>query len=200
MGEIDNMGVLNHKYGVCGFASSLYALYTRSPSSGLAAGASVETRMMAEIKTYLMMLKAEGRSDLLSDIKTFTTSFPKYESFTIDGYITEINAAVKGGIPNFSIAMPPNAVVDYLKRACDFKNAKEVPLTDTSNELILGVRDGKGKSEPLKGLIHWVYFQNKIVYSWGVQFAGGSEAASVAAAGKSQKKDYQVVYKISPGG
>jgi hypothetical protein len=199
MGEIDSMGVSNKKYGVCGFTSSLYALYTRSPTSSLAAGAQVDTRIMAEIKTYLTMLKADGRADLLAEIKDFTNTFPGFGGFTIDGYIEQIKAAVKSGIPNFSIAMTPSAVVDYLKRACEFKNAKEVALTDTSVELILGVRDAKGKSSPHKGLIHWVYYFNGTVFSWGEQFGGGSEATSVAAAGKSKKKDYQVVYKISPG-
>src|SRR5215471_11784306 len=102
VGEIDSIGVANNKYGVCGFTSSLYALYARRPDSDMAAGARIETRIMAEIKTYLMMLKVDGRADLLSDIKNFTTTFPGYSGFTIDGYIQQINAALKLGIPNFS--------------------------------------------------------------------------------------------------
>lgn len=192
---IDNMGLVNVTQGVCGFTSSLYALYTRSPKQSLAAGASVDTRIMAEIKTYLMMLKADGRADMLSAIKEFTTSFPGYTGFTIDGYIQQINNAAKGGVPNFSIAMPPVAVVDYLQRMCEFKTAKEVPVNTAGIEFIIGVRNSKGKSSPLNGLIHWVYFLNGTVYSWGKQFAGGSESASLTMAGA----DYQAVYKIVPG-
>lgn len=195
---INNMGVVNAQHGVCGFTSSLYALYSKSPRPSLVKGAKVETRMMAEIKTYLTMLKAEGRADLLSQIKDFTTSFPGYGGFTIDGYIQKINQAVVTGVSDFSIALPPAVVVDYLHRACDFKSAKEVGVTTTGIEFILGVRDANGKSTPLNGLIHWVYYLNGTVYSWGAQFPNGNEAASVAAAGQSQGTSYQVVYKIIP--
>lgn len=195
---INNMGVVNAQHGVCGFTSSLYALYTRSPRPSLVKGAKVETRMMAEIKTYLNMLKAEGRSDLLSAIKDFTTSFPGYGGFTIDGYIQKINDAVTTGVSDFSIAAPPVVVVDYLQRVCDFKTSKEVAITTTGIEFILGVRNTAGKSTPLNGLIHWVYYLNGTVYSWGNQFPKGNEKDSVKAAGDSQGKDYQVVYKIIP--
>lgn len=196
---MNEMGVTNVQHGVCGFTSSLYALYARSPRPSLVKGAQIETRMMAEIKTYLTMLKADGRADLLAAIKEFTNSFPGYGGFTIDGYIQQINAAVTQGVSNFSIAMPPAVVVDYLQRACEFKTAKEVDLSAGGVEFILGVRDSNGKSDPLKGLIHWVYYLNGTVYSWGKQFPNGNEKDSVAAAGKSQSKTYQVVYKIVPG-
>lgn len=196
--SIDNMGVVNSRHGICGFTSSLYALYTRSPRASLSSGARVDTRMMAEIKTYLNMLKAEGRSDLLSAIKDFTTSFPGYGGFTIDGYIQKINNAVILGVSDFSIAMPPDAVVDYLRRACDFKTSREVDVGTAGIEFILGVRDASGASTPHKGLIHWVYYLNGTVFSWGAQFGGGNEIDSVAAAGRSQGTTYQVVCKIIP--
>ena len=197
MSGIDNMGIVNADHGICGFTSSLYALYTRSPRAGLA-GAAVDTRMMAEIKTYLMLLKAAGRLDLLTQIKEFTSSFPGYASFTIDGYIQKINQSVDTGVTDFSIALPPNVVIDYLQRVCDFKMAREVDVATTGTEFILGVRDAKGKSSPLKGLIHYVYYLSGTVYSWGDQFPNGSEAASVKAAGDSQSTEYAVVYKIIP--
>ena len=72
---VDAMGELNAPYGICGFTTTLYAVYDRSPKSKkakLAAGAYQEMRMKAEIKTYLNILRAEKKVDLLAGIVSFT--------------------------------------------------------------------------------------------------------------------------------
>ena len=57
--------------------------------------------MLAEIKTYLMMLKASGNFAMLKKVETFTRTFPKtpsgydFSTFDIDKYILRINDAVK---------------------------------------------------------------------------------------------------------
>lgn len=60
---ITTMGKTNNDWGVCGFTSSLYSLYTHSPSvkhGALEKGADSYVRMAAEIKSYLVTLQAEG--------------------------------------------------------------------------------------------------------------------------------------------
>lgn len=112
---INSMGTLNEKWGICGFTSALYALYEHSPrqkQKGLAPAAETETRMLAEIKTFLRMLQADNRADLLNKIEMFTRSFGgKWAAFEIDKYIERINASVKvtnpANLGDFSIAMPP---------------------------------------------------------------------------------------------
>src|SRR5687768_284235 len=114
--KIDDMGVLNQGWGICGFSSSLYALYQNNPTQRLklAEGGRTATMMLAEIKVYLKTLQIEERNDLLQAIQTFTRSFGKgFSGFTIDGYISEINKA-KGGVVDtrdskYGIAMPPDA-------------------------------------------------------------------------------------------
>lgn len=100
--QINAMGTLNNRWGVCGFNSSLYALYEHNPRkrADLTSAAKVDTRVAAEIKTFLKMLQAEGNAKLLSDIEAFTRSFGgKRAGFTIAGYIQKIDAeaAKEGG-------------------------------------------------------------------------------------------------------
>jgi len=180
--DINSMGKLNADQGICGFASSLYALYTHSPrKTELSEGAEVETRMLAEIKTYLKLLQADNRVDLMSAIQTFTRSFGgAYANFDLDKYIEQINAVANGGsVGDFSIAMPPEAVVDYLRRACDFKSAKLLTgnMPDPA-ELILGLCSTKMKM--YNRLAHYVYQLNGTVYSWGMQFGSVQQAAAAA--------------------
>jgi hypothetical protein len=174
---INSMGKLNTKWGICGFASALYALHEHSSmqqQKGLSSAAEVETRMLAEIKSYLRMLQADNRADLLNKIQIFTRSFGgQWAAFEIDKYIEKINASVKAAnaasLGDFSIAMPPDAVVDYLKRMCDFKLARILTAKESDpKELILGV--SKPDMKMYNGLAHWVYQLNGVVYSWGTQF------------------------------
>jgi len=193
------MGVLNAGWGICGFTSSLYALYTNSPGqqSRLARGGRTTTRMLAEIKTYLRVLQADGRYDILDSIKAFTRSFGgQFANFTIEQYITRINSVVTLSDQEmadlkddsiFGIAMPPAAVVDYLKRICNLRAARLV-TTDTS-EQVLGVC---GRSLPMyNGLEHYVYRLNGRVYTWGLQFNSVSDAAL------SQNTVWTIGYKIA---
>ncbi|HEX4135061.1 MAG TPA: hypothetical protein VHY84_10665 [Bryobacteraceae bacterium] len=195
----DTMGVLNKKWGICGFTSSLYALYTNSPGQRLrlSQGASVTSRMLAEIKTYLVILQAAGRFDLLGSIEVFTQSFGGiFTDFTVPGYIARINNIVTlsdEGLENladekiFGIAMPPDAVVDYLQRICELRAARTV--TTDMPELILGLCS---KDKVMyNGLAHYVYRLNGTVYSWGKQFP------SVEATAVSQRKDWTIGHRIA---
>jgi len=187
--EIDAMGTLNNTWGVCGFNSSLYALYTHNPGSrsSLAAAATIDTRIAAEMKGFLRMLQAEGNVTLLNEIEMFTRSFKgTWGAFTIADFIKKIDAeaAKYGGqhffkmSPDLSIALPPHAVVAYLQKVAGFPGARveTEPLagkfvtSSTANEQIVGL--SKATMQSYNGLAHWVYMNNGIVYSWGLQFRG----------------------------
>lgn len=187
--QIDAMGTLNNRWGVCGFNSSLYALYEHNPTkrAELTSAAKIDARVAAEIKTFLRMVQAEGNAKLLSDIETFTRSFGgQWTGFTIAGYIQKIDAeAAREGEKfkakmraDLSMAMPPHAVVAYLQKAAGFAGASVMvdPLGggfltgSTANEQIVGLR--KSTMTSYNGLAHWVYLNNGVVYSWGRQFVG----------------------------
>jgi len=197
----NDMGVLNASWGICGFSSSLYALYQHSPTqqSRLAQAGRTTTRVLAEIKTYLVMLQADARYDLLGAIETFTQSFGgDFAKFTIPGFIMRINNIVTLGDQalidlkdddTWGIAMPPLAVVDYLKRMCDLRIARLVK-TNLHSELILGLC-GK-KMHLYNGLEHYVYRLNGKVYSWGQQF-NSVEAAALSV----REPTWYVGYRIA---
>jgi hypothetical protein len=194
---IDDMGVLNEGWGICGFTSSLYALYSNNPTQQLklAEGGRTPSMMLAEIKTFLKMLQGDERADLLQAIQTFTRSFKGFSGFTIEGYIKEINQiranqAVNTKDSKYGIALPPDAVVDYLKRLCDFKNAKIVELDSPSTEFIVGVATPSRPAGTYKGLAHYMYSSKGTIYSWGRQFKSITDA----------NKEFSLCYKISING
>jgi hypothetical protein len=148
----------------------------------LVIGAGIATKVLAEVKTYLMLLKADGNISLLNEIETFTRSFGKvgkadFSNFTIDAYIALVNKAVSRtegdikGDANYSIAMPPNAVVDYLRRVWDYEASLEVVSGGDGGGVdgIIGV--SKGLMPLYGGLCHWMYRFNGRIYSWGSTFS-----------------------------
>ncbi|HTW29557.1 MAG TPA: hypothetical protein VME92_20700 [Acetobacteraceae bacterium] len=188
--EMDSLGVLNQGWGICGFTSSFYAVYAQNPGiRGLVINAAIPTRVLADIKTYLVGLKAAGNTKLLQEIEAFTRTFGvvgkcDFGKFTIDTYIERINGingksdAQLTGDANFSIAMPPQAVADYLtdiwQAECDLEvvNGGSGGVADG----IIGVT--KGTMQMYDGLCHYMYRRGNNIYSWGQVFN------SVAAANK----------------
>jgi hypothetical protein len=186
MSGFNSMGLTNNFWGICGINSSLYALYQNNPAlrSRLEKGALIPTMILAEIKTFLRMLEAEGKQSLLGEIESFTRTFNGFEAFTVRSYIERINEAaanVSSGSasqwnlleePKFSIALPPNAVVYYLQKICGFDNARLVGLDSADTELVLGLwRNDGDNMNTYNGLRHYVYYRNGTYYSWGQQFA-----------------------------
>jgi hypothetical protein len=182
--QMNAMGTLNNRWGVCGFTSSLYALYENSPSlrAQLTESAKVSTRVIAEIKSFLRQLEADGNAKMLTEIADFTRSFEGFGGFTIAEYIRQIDAVAAKGASyakgDFSIALPPEAVVAYL-RYIGFRNPQVLPtgadLTG-KNELVLGLADPTGKLTQYGGLCHYVYQKGSTVYTWGRQFTSVAEA------------------------
>ena len=98
--EMEMMGVTNGYWGVCGFTKYFHAMYELNPGKRpLVIGAGMATKVLAEIKTYLVMLKASGNFTLLTEIEQFTQTFPAvkgadFSKFQIDNYIALINNSV----------------------------------------------------------------------------------------------------------
>lgn len=168
---------LNRGWGICGFASTLGALHQNGILGETIDRAvmnnQLKTRLLAEIKSYLVVLQSENQSLLLDEITKFTRSFKGFEKFTIQGYINHVNGIAlsdpKLNDSQFSIAMPPSAVADYLRRVGGLRN---VQLIDQSvanfDNVILGLGDGDKRRIRWKGLGHWVYKKsNASIYNWG---------------------------------
>lgn len=191
MPGIDDMGIENATQGICGFTSTLYAVYMNRPQlrnrlEDALDQATRSTRLMAEIKTFLQMMKADGNDKILGQITALTRTFPGYGGWSVDWYIKEIN---KLGVGNFSIAMPPEATMEYMRTAWDMRpvlTSKVIP-----GDVILGLTRTGGPRNRWKNLAHYVY-QSAAgrIYSWGEQFSDLKEV-------NTQKgKDYSVVYRI----
>lgn len=194
--ELEQVGSANSYWGVCGFTSAFTALYQlNSGRKSLLHGGGVTTKVLAEIKTYLMTLKAEGKLGLLQEIQTFTRAFPptekgtKFDTFTIDNYIERINEAVGKSDKELmreelhSIGMPPRAVVDYLARMWQTKAS--LSLFETGANGIIGV---KRDNRPMYGgLCHYMYRYGNKIYSWGKTYSSVKNA----------RKDYTVILVIS---
>ena len=174
---IDDVGTLNNPWGICGVTSSLYAVYNHSPSSaGIDAKAKDPIWVMNEIKSYLESLKFYGETQLLNDITEFTRCFgDQFKSWSLEKYVNRVlNKSGPGFLPlenaKFSVAMPPHAVIDYLKRRCSFLHAKQVPLTPMAAESIIGVYSNARPSGMYGNLRHYFYQKNGTYYSWGLQY------------------------------
>ncbi|MBB4266245.1 hypothetical protein [Roseospira visakhapatnamensis] len=185
--EMESLGVTNTGWGVCGFTSSFYAMYAQNPQARpQIINATQAYRVLAEIKTYLRMLQADN-SPLLAKIRDFTRSFgPPYDTFKIDDYINNISKAAAQnlsvqqieGDSKFSMAMPPEAVADYVTRMWE----RRTSITEGSGALtggqgIIGVSKSKaGTKLPYKGLKHYMYYKNGTIYSWGRTFSSVADA------------------------
>ena len=196
-GTMTRLGVTNEDWGVCGFTSSLYAMYELNPATRpRIVNATAAYHILAEIKTYLMMLKAEG-SSLLNEIRDFTRTFgADYANFDIDAYIARISEAAATGLsrhqvlsdPLYSIALPPKAVADYVERIWSWKTAiAEFAVGTGGGDGIIGVSSSEcdattGAKKPYHGLEHYLYRSGGKVYSWGQSFSS-VQAASRGGAG-----------------
>jgi hypothetical protein len=133
----------------------------------------LDTRLLAEIKSYLVMLQAEGNLLLLDEIVRFTRSFGgKYATFTIEKYIAKVNT-IGSTAPHhrdsgFSIAMPPNAVCDYMRRVGGMKAVLVQGSSLKLAPVVLGLGTPGQAHTEWRGLKHWVLKENdSVVYNWG---------------------------------
>ena len=194
MPGIDDMGIENVHQGICGFTSTLYAVYMNRPSlqkrlEGALKAETRSTRLMAEIKTFLQMMKADGNTAVLNEIAELTKSFPGYDKWNVDSYIKGINELN----PKYSIAMPPNATMEYMRTAWDLRPF----LADQSlpGDVILGLTRSGAPQNRWKNLAHYVYQDTSgRIYSWGEQFSDLSDMNTI------KSRDYSVIYRIMVNG
>jgi hypothetical protein len=208
---MESLGELNEGWGVCGFTSTFYAMYQANPGSrGWLVNATQAYSVLYEICDYLQALQAV-QSPILKDITDFTRSFgPPYDTFTVDGYIKSVETASEDtrkilefgwdsgtvshqealkGDKLFGIAMPPQAVADYIERMWKWRaTITESNAASLSDDAIIGVRKPSNTTMKLcNGLCHYLYRGGGKFYSWGKVFS------SLAAA----NKDYQICYAIT---
>ncbi|ESS72727.1 hypothetical protein MGMO_49c00120 [Methyloglobulus morosus KoM1] len=203
MPGIDDMGVENDTQGICGFTSTLYAVYMNQPQLRQKLGDALgndETvrslRMMAEIKTFLQMMKADGNNAVLDEITELTSSFDGYDTWTVDSYIDKINQLGVDNketdeiiIDDFSIAMPPDSTMEYMRTAWGLKPF----LTDDvlPGDVILGLTRTGAPINRWKNLAHYVYQSaDGTIYSWGGQFTDLDDVNT------KRNRDYSVIYRI----
>ena len=195
------LGITNKDWGVCGFTSTMYAMYDLHPATRpYVINASSAWRILAEIKTYLNILKAEN-SNLLDGIRDFTRSFgAPHDTFTIDDYIKRVSdgAAMNKtrqqilSDERYGIGMPPQAVADYVQRIWEWKaTVTEFAVGSGGGDGIIGVTED---NMPLyHGLCHYMYRSGATIYSWGQSF-NSVEAAAKGGAGGAK---WRVCYVIS---
>lgn len=191
--EMEVVGKTNEGWGVCGFTSSMYAMYSVNQSARpWLINAPRAFTVLSEIKGYLRLLQEFDGQSLISDIETFTRTFGKdFKDFSVTKYIDYINRAAQKYVnksnqeskkiytdAKFSIALPPNAVADYLKRRCGYDS--NVTNGDPGGEAIIGVKDktANNSAKLYNGLCHWVYRKNGRIYSWGESFDSLADADS----------------------
>jgi hypothetical protein len=193
--QMKSMGVTNGGWGVCGFTSALYAMYSQNPGARpMLINAPRPFTVLASIKTYLAMLYADSNTALLTEIEDFTRSFgivdgTDFTKFTPRSYILYINesgstyinatdemdnAIFKDG--KFGIGMPPDGVADYLKRVWGYGST--VQMADCVGDAIVGVKDttADNTSKLYGGLCHWVYRRGTQIFSWGDSFVDLKDA------------------------
>ncbi|HYZ31779.1 MAG TPA: hypothetical protein VE684_05790 [Crenalkalicoccus sp.] len=206
-----SLGQLNEGWGICGFTSTFYAMYQANPGSrGWLVNATQVYSVLYEISDYLKALQA-AQSPMLQDITAFTRSFgDPYDTFTVEDYIQRIDTlsentrqylafgndaltrAHETGLkdyPLFGIAMPPQAVADYIERMWKWRaTVAEFNAAGFSGDAIVGVRNVKNTTMKMyHGLCHYLFRGGSTYYSWGRTFASLTDANA----------DYAICYAIT---
>lgn len=182
---MESMGETNAPWGVCGFTSSFYAMWKLEKAArGRLVNAPEPFTVLAEIKTYLRMLQADGDTRAIRAIEKFCRSFgPPFDTFTVDGYCDRVSNSVQYSEEQilddalFSIGIPPAYVADYLQRMWGYgSKVIEIPRgRDPGGDAIIGMIVRKGTKDPggnvvktlYNRLVHYMYRRKGLIYSWG---------------------------------
>ena len=167
MGKGQDLTHPNRDWGICGFVSVLGSLYDSDPKmkaklNKILDDKHFETRLLADIKTFLVMLQADNKTALLKEIEVFTGTFTK--GFKLDAFIKRINAVVadpKLLKEEFTLAMTEKALVEYLTTNWGLKATLTMGAGgEKKAKAILGLYKGKD-------LKHWVYKSGTDVFNYG---------------------------------
>ena len=193
MSGIDAMGIENATQGICGFTSTMYAIYANRPE--LRAGLqrafddkTRSTRLMAEIKSLLVTMNAEGKQGVLDQIMELTRTFPNFGGWTVDSYIASINSQTAA---NYSIAMPPEATMEYMRSAWKMRPSLVDMLRPGGGDAVFGLTRTGAPRNRWKNLAHYVYRAGDgTLLSWGEKFNDLNDLNT------RKNRDYAVVYII----
>jgi hypothetical protein len=168
MGKGQDLSHPNRNWGICGFVSVLASLYESDPKmkaklNKILDDKHFETRLLADIKTFLVMLQADDNTALLKEIEVFTGTFHK--GFKLDAFIKRINGVVNDKEllkDEFTLAMTEKSLLEYLKTNWELKATLTMGAGGAKkNKVILGLYEGKA-------LKHWVYKKSDAeTYNWG---------------------------------
>lgn len=172
MADIDDMGTENLSQGICGFTSALYAAWECIPymqaslTSRMRTGLGRTAHLKELIGEFLTELaKSDGGRLLIEDIEELTRSFGgQYSSFTIQSYGSGLTGAT-----DYSIAMPPEAVVELLH---GWGLRWNFVIGQGTGPAILGL-SRPNMTNRWYNLAHYVYRRGDgRILSWGQQFTG----------------------------
>jgi hypothetical protein len=143
---------------------------------------------MAEIKSFLVMMKADGKQGVLDQIAELTRTFPNFAGWTVDDYIASID---RQAAANYSIAMPPESTMEYMRTAWKMRPGLVDMLRPGGGDAIFGLTRTGGPVNRWKNLAHYVYrAADGSLLSWGEKFKDLAELNA------KKKRDYSVVYII----
>lgn len=163
-GNSQYMGIENRTQGICGICAALYAVYMdykclRDP---LAEKLGTDTSRREFIQYEILELLI-SYPELHEEIEGLTHEFEGYEKFTISDYVSVLSS--KKTSDDYSIALPPVAVVQYLKK---WKIDATVNMSPHWSEL--PVRCILGLERSGLGLRHYVYKKGEKIFSYGRKF------------------------------
>ena len=175
------VGVINqgpgNAWGICGFVGVLNALHQQGKLKEFGKElslASINERVGPEVLTYLKMRSVE-KPAITDAILAFTKTFGSpYDQYTTIGEVcSDIENAVRSGNGAIGVAMPLEAIEDYVDWVGLKSSRRHDSSTFTSASLLQYkgciVGCGRGaKSAPYFGLKHWVYVDpSGNLLNWG---------------------------------
>lgn len=169
--EVNEISALNRAWGVCGFTSTLTALYLDDPLlqrrfNGLESKEARQRKLLIEVVSFLNYVTFD-RADLIAEInelnRRLETKAGQWKG--IDDFVRRCKTFIKGGAPEFSnyqCALTPEALVCYLKVICGLESAEIAANEDLGGQGVLGLMNAADE------LAHWVYRDGKgNVHNWG---------------------------------
>ena len=185
-------------WGICGFVCVLNGLNQRGGfkmwGKDLTA-AKIDAHIGPEIIGYLKQTEAD-KPALAKKIVDFTVSFgAPYSSFnTITKLCDEIAKHVRAGtpdkVPGFGVALPMEAVVDYVTNHVGFKCTtftKNEEITPTSLAAYKDTIVGVGGAKTLE---HWVYVDKAgVLMNWSNAFKLGDKTEGPAGVEQLKSQD-----------
>lgn len=159
--------VPNKDWGMCGFMSVLTALYEQRRLPGPVLKGHMRTRLLAEVKSYLVELEDRDPA-LFEEIDRFQTKFGASPLATFIANVRSMGAQDKGDDPSdyvgakATVAMTVNGLLDYLNHWCNVK-AMLSPKTEYFPAIVGLINDQKE-------LRHWVYRDGRdSIFNYGEQ-------------------------------